>query len=62
MLSTHAILYISKTYKQAVIESLKNNMLFYNDIVISRLQFKFNVLANKNVYFTNHINLMMGCM
>jgi hypothetical protein len=55
MLSAHAILYISKTYKQAVIESLKNNMLFYNDIVISRLQFKFNVLANKKcVFYQSH--------
>jgi hypothetical protein len=55
MLSTHAILYISKRYKEAVIESLKHNMLFHQDVVISRLQTKFNVLANKKcVFYQSH--------
>ena len=55
MLSGHAILYISKRYKEAVIESLKNNMLFYHDVLLSRLQPNFNVLANKKcVFYQSH--------
>lgn len=51
MLSGHAILYISRSYKEAVIESFKNNVLFYNDVLLSRLQSNFNVLANKQPVF-----------
>jgi hypothetical protein len=51
MLSGHAILYISRAYKEAVIESLKNNILYYNDVLLSRLQPKFTILANKKPVF-----------
>ena len=55
MLSAHAILYISKRYKEAVIESIKHNILFYSDVVISRLQSNFNVLGNKKcVFYQSH--------
>jgi hypothetical protein len=47
MLSGHAILYISRKYKEAVLESFKNNPYYYNDVLLSRLQSKFRVLANK---------------
>jgi hypothetical protein len=49
MLSGHAILYISKCYKEAVINAMddciKNST--YNDVAMSRLQSHFLVLANK---------------
>ena len=51
MLSGHAILYISREYKEAIIELLKNNTLYYNDVLFSRLQPKFTVLANKKPVF-----------
>jgi hypothetical protein len=47
MLSTHAILYISRRYKSAVIQRLQENMRTYNDVIISRVQPHFKVLANK---------------
>jgi hypothetical protein len=50
MLTTHAILYISKSYKQSVIELLSNCMI-YNDVALSRIQSSFKVLANKRPSF-----------
>jgi hypothetical protein len=48
MLSGHAILYISRKYKEAVIKILKDNVnTYYNDVLFSRLQPKFTILANK---------------
>jgi hypothetical protein len=49
MLSGHAILYISSAYKQAVIDTLKAHMgqKYYNDVLMSRLQPNFMILANK---------------
>ena len=51
MLTTHAILYISEKYKNAVIEQLKNNLRSHCDVMISRLQPHFKVLANKKPSF-----------
>jgi hypothetical protein len=53
MLSAHAVLYISQGYKQALISSLKSHigMNYYNDVLASRLQSEFNVLAFKNPVF-----------
>jgi hypothetical protein len=53
MLTTHAILYISKQYKQAVINALteKKDIKYYNDVIISRLQPHYKVLANKQPSF-----------
>jgi hypothetical protein len=53
MLTTHAILYISRQYKQAVIDVLKTHLfgVFYNDVLISRLQPNYLVLANKKPSF-----------
>jgi len=52
MLATHAILYISKRYKQAVIDVLEENKYkAVNDIVISRIQNNFLVLANMKPVF-----------
>jgi hypothetical protein len=49
MLTTHAILYISRAYKQAVIDCFNQykNTNYYNDVLLSRLQPKFKILANK---------------
>lgn len=50
MLSTHAILYISSAYKQAVINQLKD-CKGHTDIAITRIQPNFRVLANKSPSF-----------
>ena len=48
MLSTHAILYISRPYKEAIIHAMNEaaRTKSYNDIMMSRIQNKFQVLAN----------------
>jgi hypothetical protein len=53
MLATHAILYISPRYKQAVIDTLTRYIghNYYNDVLISRIQPDFLVLANKKPSF-----------
>ena len=47
MLSAHAIVYVSKRYKEAVMIEMKkiieNNILATNDVPISRLHDKFNI-------------------
>ena len=61
MLSGHAILYISRRYKEAVIEAIKNNIdTFYNDILFSRLQPNFTVLANKRPVFYQSSKFNIG--
>ena len=52
MLAAHAILYISKAYKQAVIDILETNKFkCVNDIAISRIQKDYLVLANMKPMF-----------
>ncbi len=51
MLTTHAILYISRRYKEAVIDILKSNTTHYNDVLISRIQKDFNIYALKTPVF-----------
>ena len=51
MLSGHAILYISRGYKEAVIKILTDNMSFYNDVLMSRLQSSYLILALKKPIF-----------
>lgn len=48
MLSGHAILFISKQYKNAVIDAMNEAVRTksYNDVMMSRIQHKFQVLAN----------------
>ena len=48
MLSAHAILYISKRYKQAVMNELYKikDINYYNDVAISRIQKDYNVYGN----------------
>lgn len=46
MLTTHAILYKSKRYKERVIQELTNlldNPLYHSDVIISRLQPNYNI-------------------
>jgi hypothetical protein len=55
MLTTHAIVYISKRYKQAVINALKpfiqRNIPYHSDVLISRCQKAYNVYGPKAPYF-----------
>jgi hypothetical protein len=46
MLCTHAIFYISKEYKKAVIDILQNNLTTPHDISICSIQKDFLILAN----------------
>jgi len=48
MLTAHAILFISKQYKSAVIDAMDEAITTksYNDVMMSRIQHKFQVLAN----------------
>jgi hypothetical protein len=55
MLGTHAILYITPRYKQAVIDKLKVAM-GHTDIAITRIQPKFRILANKHPSFFQSAN------
>jgi hypothetical protein len=53
MLATHAILYISRAYKEAVIAALKSvgDTDYHGDVLMSRLQPSFTVLATKKPVF-----------
>ena len=53
MLGGHAILYMTATYKQAVIESFQAHIgqRYHTDVLMSRLHPKFLVLANKRPTF-----------
>lgn len=58
MLTTHAILYLTSKYKNAVIAQLQRNLLAHSDVMISRLQPNFKILANKapSFYQAAHLN------
>ena len=47
MLGGHAVVYITQKYKQAVVDILLSNNLYYNDVLMSTIQKKYNVIANK---------------
>lgn len=53
MLATHAIVYVSKAYKQAVVDTLKPyiGIDYHSDVLISRLHSSFLILANKKPSF-----------
>jgi hypothetical protein len=53
MLAAHAILYISARYKQAVVDALLpyRNISYNSDVLMSRIQANFNVLALKKPVF-----------
>jgi len=53
MLATHAIVYVSKAYKQAVVDALRPyvGVDYHSDVLISRLQSSFLILANKKPSF-----------
>lgn len=53
MLSGHAILFISKEYKEAIINAFteKLDVVYYNDVIMARLQPYFKILANKQPSF-----------
>ena len=49
MLSHHAVLYVTKKYKKAVVEELEKyiDQVYHSDVVISRLHEKYNIYANR---------------
>ena len=55
MLATHSVLYVSKRYKQAVIEkmnfSLEQTPTIVNDVLIARLHREFNIYGYKYPFF-----------
>jgi len=53
MLATHAIVYVSRAYKQAVVDALKPylGIDYHSDVLISRLHSSFLILANKKPSF-----------
>jgi hypothetical protein len=55
MLGTHAIMYITSNYKQAVIAAMKT-AVGHTDIAISRIQPKFRILANRAPSFFQSAN------
>jgi hypothetical protein len=64
MLSTHAILYISRSYKEAIINNMNEAIITnsYNDIMMSRIQHKFQVLANTVPTFYQSLKFNQGQM
>ena len=63
MLATHSILYLSRRYKLAVIESLKLcESGYHSDVAISRIQKNFFVYANKipTFYQSNQFNVIQN--
>jgi hypothetical protein len=51
MLGTHAMLYINRSIKEEYIQLLRNADTYYNDILMSRIQAKYLVLANRTPAF-----------
>jgi hypothetical protein len=55
MLSAHAIIYISKRYKEAVVREMKDIIdkgeNYYNDVLISRLHEKYNIYGYHYPFF-----------
>ncbi len=49
MLATHAILYVSRRFKEAYISSLKTHAIngYYNDVLLSRIQHQYHVVVNR---------------
>jgi GR25 family glycosyltransferase involved in LPS biosynthesis len=62
MLAAHAILYISRRYKEAIIDLLQSNMdkVWEMDVLISRIQSKFKILANMKPMFYQSAELNPG--
>lgn len=61
MLSGHAILYISRAYKEAVIATLEAHVDtdYYNDVLMARLHHRYNIYANRMPAFwqSNRFNM-----
>ncbi len=51
MLAAHCILYISRKYKEAIINAIENDMDTIQDVTMSRVQPYFKVLANRKPSF-----------
>lgn len=62
MLAAHAILYISRKYKEAIIDLLQSNMdkVWEMDVLISRIQPKFKILATMQPAFYQSAELNPG--
>jgi hypothetical protein len=51
MLSTHAILYITSNYILNIRNQLITKPTYYNDVIISQIQHKFNIYCHNESYF-----------
>ena len=60
MLATHAILYISRSYKDAIIEILEANITRVNDVMMTRIQSKYQILALKIPLFYQSMKYNQG--
>jgi len=64
MLTTHAILYISKRYKEAVMNEMKNIIHtksgYVNDVLIARLHKHYNIYSYKYPFFFQSENFGNG--
>lgn len=62
MLSSHAIMYISPRYKRAVIDLLSpyKDISYYNDVLLSRIQENYHILANKKPSFYQSARFNVG--
>lgn len=56
MRSTHAILYLTKKYKEAVYDAVKKSMEHHYDITLAGLQHNYNVYAYNNPIFHQNGN------
>ena len=61
MLSGHAIMYISKKYKKAITKEFNKyiNIVYHTDVIMSRIQQYYNIIANKKPLFyqSNNYNI-----
>jgi hypothetical protein len=60
MLTSHAILYISRSYKDAVIEILETNMNRVLDGMMTRIQSNYQILALKTPIFYQSMEYNLG--
>jgi hypothetical protein len=59
MLSAHAILYKSKRYKERVVDALNkivDKKGYYNDVILSRLQYDYNIYGYYYPFFYQSVN------
>jgi hypothetical protein len=51
MLTTHAILYVTQNYIHQIRNQLISKPTYYNDVIISQNQYKYNIYCHNHCYF-----------